>query len=360
MRSAPRTLWKVLGSLVSVCIGLVVGEVALRYYFDVVSYKRTATIDRIQKYLEPRPEIGYVWRPNVDYNEHISLNWADQDAEHAILSTDECGFRNHPGAIAERRAHRPPDVVAVGDSFMEMAARPLYEFFKGRGLSFHDFAMHRMCTPQYNIILDRYALPLHPRFVIYGVFENDFYELPDYQAWRQSGLDWFAYHSGYWCGPAIGESRLLRPKGYLALYQALMPGSYAERRAQSIIDAALKDVCSDVLAANGLCARAGARLLVLLIPGKETLFHGLKRPARCFDQIGRLLNEKGIAVIDLRPVILAHPQPRLLYYRVDGHWNPECIRLVAGVVYDRLVEMGASSRPASAPAATSAGRQPPH
>jgi len=179
-----------------------------------------------------------------------------------------------------------------------------------------------MCTPQYNIILSRYALPLRPRMVIYGVFENDFYELQDYQSWRKSGLDWFTYHSGYWCGPPAGESSLLRPKGYLALYRAILPASFAERRAQGIIDAALKDVCADLLEAGRMCDAAGARLLVLLIPGKETLFRGLKRPGACFDQIKGLLTDRKMDVMDLRPIILAHPQPRLLYYRVEVVSNP--------------------------------------
>jgi len=123
-RTRPRARWRLLSSIVSLGVAVVAGDVFLRYYFDVVTYKRSAAVDRIQKYLEVRPDIGYVWRPNVDRQEGISLNWADQDPEHGILSTDQWGFRNHPDAIADRRLGRPVDVVGVGDSFMEMAARP--------------------------------------------------------------------------------------------------------------------------------------------------------------------------------------------------------------------------------------------
>lgn len=347
MKITRQTVLKLGNALVSLIVALVLGEVFLRYYFNVVTYKRTEAVDRIQKYLEVRPDIGFVWKPNVDHKDQIILSWADQDPEHAVLSTDQWGFRNHPKAIAGIAAGKPVDVVGVGDSFIEMAARPLYEFFEKQGLTYHSFAMHRQCTPQYNLIIERYALPLHPRWVLYGVFENDFYELGDYQAWRQSGLDWFTYHSGYWCGPPIGHDSLLRPKGYMALYQALLPASFVQRKVQGIIDSALRDTCSDLMAADRLCRQANARLIVLLIPGKETLFHGLKEVGRCYDHIGRYLNDRGIAVLDLRPVILSHPKPRSLFYQVDGHWNRDGIRRAADEIYQKMQTNGPATRPAS-------------
>ncbi len=340
-----RVISKTATTTLSLFVALVIGEVFLRYYFNVVTYERTAAVDRIQRHLRPKPDIGFAWEPNVSYDERIVLAWADQDKELAILCTDSWGFRNHPKASADRRAGRPVDVVGVGDSFVEMAARPFYEYFAQRSLRYHSFAMHRQCTPQYNIILSRYALPLKPRFVLYGVFENDFFELADYEAWRASGMDWFTYHSGYWCGPAYTESRFWRPKGYLALYQGILPARYRKRRVQYIVDYALQHTCDDIAKAQKMCAAAEARLLVLLIPGRRTLFHGLEYTVKCYDHIATEMRRRDVAVMDLRPVILSHPEPRSLYYRKDGHWNLRGMRLVASAVYRRLMYMKPSARP---------------
>jgi len=349
-----RVISKIATTTLSVIVALVVGEVFLRYYFNVITYERTAAVDRIQRYLELRPDFGFAWEPNISYDERIVLAWADQDKELAILCTDSWGFRNHPKASADRRAGRPVDVVGVGDSFVEMGARPFYEYFVRRSLRYHSFAMHRQCTPQYNVILARHALPLKPRFVVYGVFENDFFEVADYEAWRASGMDWFAYHSGYWCGPAYTENRFWRPKGYLALYRGLLPASYQERRVQRTVDHALQRTCSDILEAHEMCAAANARMLVLLIPGRETLFHGLKYTIKCYDHIAAEMGGRGVAVMDLRPLILSQPKPRELYYRKDGHWNLKGMQLVASAVHDRLMGM----RPTTRPTATQSGSAP--
>ena len=335
---------KLVTAVVSLGVAVMIGEVALRYYFDVITYRRTEAVDRIQRHLELRSDIGFAWKPNISYDEGIVLAWADQDRELAKLGTDRWGFRNHAEAIEDVRAGRPVVVAGVGDSFMEMAARPFYEFFAKRSQRYHSFAMHRQCTPQYNIILERYVLSLEPRYVLYGVFENDFYELEDYEAWRESGMDYFTYHSGFWCGPPYYRSRLWHPKGYLALYHAVLPHRYNDRRIRRIVDHALERICSDIAAAHRLCVAANAHLLVLLIPGGLTSHSGSTHASQCYDGIAKRMAERGVAVLDLRPVFRDHPHPRQLYYQRDGHWNLQGMQLAARAIDLKLVTLQATSR----------------
>ncbi|MBN1347603.1 MAG: hypothetical protein JXQ73_33250 [Phycisphaerae bacterium] len=355
MSGKRRTLWKLAVSATSLVIALILGEVLLRLYFERVTYRRTAAVDRIQRHLVLQDEIGFLWEPNISHERKIVLSWADQEKEFTTLCTDRWGFRNPPGAKKDRATGLPVNIAGVGDSFVEMAAGPFHEFFARRGQRYHSFAMHRQCTPQYNIILAKYVLPLKPDFVLYGVFENDFFELADFEAWRESGMDYFAYHSGYWCGPPYFRSKLLWPRGYLALANALTPARMEARRLQQTLGHAQERVHSDIIAANRMCQAQGAHLLVLLIPGTQTLFHGLKLAEECYDRLAHELPNDKVDVLDLRPVMRGHSDPRSLYYRKDGHWNTKGIRLAAQAIDRRLVLIRGSSSLDAMPPTTSAG-----
>ena len=136
------------------------------------------------------------------------------------------------------------------------------------------------------------------------------------------------------------------------MYRGLLPASYQERRVQRTVDRALRRTCSDILEAHEMCVATDARMLVLLIPGRETLFHGLKYTIKCYDHIAAEMGGRGVDVMDLRPLILSHPKPRELYYRKDGHWNLKGMQRVASAVYDRLM----NAKPTTRPSARRAGR----
>jgi len=54
--------------------------------------------------------------------------------------------------------------------------------------------------------------------------ENDFFETLDFEAWLNSGEDWFTYHSGYWCGPASDVPVTVR------LFRRYLKGCYSGYR----------------------------------------------------------------------------------------------------------------------------------
>ena len=93
--------------------------------------------------------------------------------------------------------------------------------------------MHRQGPPQYNRILESYAVALKPDMVIYGLYENDFFETLDFEAWLNSGEDWFTYHSGYWCGPASDIPVTVR------LFRRYLKGCYSGYRSKdSVVEGA--------------------------------------------------------------------------------------------------------------------------
>jgi len=128
------------------------------------------------------------------------LQWGDVPA--GALSTDSFGFTNLPQAIALRKAGTPVDIVGVGASYMGGAQGLFHEYFWLKGLFYYNMAHGRFTLPLYNEAIRTAALPLKPRWIVYGLNEVSFHLIDDYEQWRRSGLDWFAFHSGSWCGPA--------------------------------------------------------------------------------------------------------------------------------------------------------------
>ncbi|MBN2307474.1 MAG: hypothetical protein JXR94_00800, partial [Candidatus Hydrogenedentes bacterium] len=212
--------------IVAVLAGGAICEAVLRHRYAHLIYTPRPEVQAVQAYLELDPDLGFTWRPNVRADEQVVFEVADVEFE--PLTTDEHGFNNAPGALAERRAGRSRfDMVGVGDSFMEHACRGFHDAFEAAGLAYYSLAMHRHSPPQYNVALREYALGLEPAWVVYGLFENDFAEAHDYEDWRGTGLDWFAYHSGTWCGPPVGTNRVGRAarrylRGFYSFYRVVV------------------------------------------------------------------------------------------------------------------------------------------
>jgi len=189
----------------------------LRLRYVEPARKFSGQVLEIQKHLQHHPDLGFTWKPDIQVESGIVISV--KDAEFETLSTDRWGFVNPPEAIEARVAGRRVHVAGLGDSFVEHAADVFFEKFREAGLSYYNLAIHRQSSPQYNVILESIALELEPNWVVYGLYENDFAEAVDYENWRRSGLDWFAYHSGIWCGPPLAATSWGRIRDrYLAGY----------------------------------------------------------------------------------------------------------------------------------------------
>lgn len=327
----------------SLILAVVLCEAVLRIRYSDPAYTPRPEVKTIQSHLQVHPELGFTWKPCIKAGEGLVFHVAD--VEYDALSTDEFGFWNPPEAIADRTNGEPVDVVGLGDSFMEHAAYEFRALFAQRGLSYYSMAMHRQCPPQYNEILETYTLPLHPKWVVYGLFENDFEEMEDYERWRASGLDWFAFHSGTWCGPPLSINpierffkRHFRGMGGFARVLRERFGSANETPPPVDVDNQASKTLEYILRARDAAESKGAQFLVVVIPSRELATQGASKAGRVLDKLATQLAPVGVRMLDLRKPFAENIDPFSLYYTQDAHWNRNGIREAGRRILDAIGE----------------------
>ena len=279
-------------------------------------------IGNVQSLLTAHPTLGYLWKSNLSMPVGTAT-WADQVPR--ALTTDATGFFNNPSAISRRLANEHINIIGLGDSFVHDAANTFYEFFDRHSLFYYSMAMHRHSPPQYNIILRDYATPLRPDWIIYALYENDFYEAEDFQAWTESGMDWFAFHSGTWAGRPIGVGAVAR------LTQRHIPGLrqrflMAAERFGFVRGLRVKNgerIATQVMGALGLATEMESNFLLVLIPSKKAVIRGVSDEAPLYaDLLNRIRSRTDLRILDLAPRFrTCCGNPASLYYKIDGHWN---------------------------------------
>ena len=212
-------LYKILLLAIVLFLMLLFLELVFRKMFLDTAYVPSKEIQKTQSLLKLHPRIGYLWKKTIGYDSGTILKWRDQAP--TVLSTDSIGFKNPPEAIQAREEGKQIDIIGLGDSFIHDASGVFYLHFRANNMFYYNMAMHRQSPPQYNIILDDYVKIENPDFVIYGLHETDFKEARDFENWKRSGIDWFTYHSGTWCGPPLNNNRIKR------FFIKNLKGSYA-------------------------------------------------------------------------------------------------------------------------------------
>ena len=183
--------------------------------------------------------------------------------------------------------------------------------------------MHRHSPPQYNRILEQYALALEPRWLLYGISENDYADASDFQAWERSGLGWFEYHSGTWCGPPsslLGWGSLA-PGIYSGWRTAVMHAGRFASRPGPEHTRTVSEIAGYTLGAYRAAEARGIQMLVLLIPSKQTALRETHSPPNVHDDLRPLVRAAGISVLDLNESFRDHADRAALFHRLDGHWN---------------------------------------
>lgn len=315
-------------------------ELVFRHRYGHMLYNPRPEVRAVQQYLTLDPIIGFKWQPNISAERGIRFDINDMTTP--ALSTDTFGVMNSPAAIAQLASGSAIDVVGLGDSFMEMAAPKFHDRFKQSGLAYYSLAIHRQCPIQHSAILDQWGVPLKPRAVVYGIFENDFQESADFENWKASGLDWFAYHSGTWCGPPIGDSKFARlmrtyTRGWFTFARVLEeklngPPSSARVVTQHEIGLAVAPIAEAAENAR----EAGARFVLVAIPSKETTKGDVTAESKAYDTLLAALLPSNIEIVDLRKPFHEHPDPASLYYVKDGHWNDNGIAFAADIILKHL------------------------
>jgi hypothetical protein len=322
-------------ALFAVALGLAAAELIGRLRFTDTPYVPGPQIERIQALLAPHPEVGFLWKPGVTHEQGFEIAW--RDSEPYVLSTDSWGFLNAPEVVARVAGGEAPDVVGLGDSFLQVATYSFQERFHDDGLFYYSFAMHRHGPPQYNRILGGYAIDLRPKWVLYGISENDFVDTFDFERWEGSDLDWFTFHSGTWCGPpSSGRSGLDRLRRLMPGTWALWRGLRARLWPDPLLRATPDEIHRYVLQARATAEDAGARFMVLLIPEKQTAIRGPTADAARHEALTELLRESGVEIVDLRAPFASVPDPGALFYRRDSHWNRTGQALAAERILDAI------------------------
>lgn len=345
-RSLKKTLANALLFTASCVVVLVLGEFVLRLRYSEPSRTPTPEVVAIQRHLQLHPRIGFTWNTNVAQDQDIVIEVAG--AESQPLSTGEFGFLNHPAAIESVKAGEAVDIVGLGDSFMEHASHNFHEFFKSNGLAYYGMAVHRQAPPHYNVILEDHALPLRPKWILYGLFENDFMETADFDRWRVSGLNWFTFHSGTWCGPPVAVSALARFKdrhlrGFGGLYHVLHARLRGERMTLTgPTRAEIERVLQEIRRANDLATASGAAFVLVLIPSRATALAGSSPESEAYDALLNELDGAPLTLIDLRAPFIEHETPASLYYEIDAHWNRAGMDLAANTILDAIGRNSAS------------------
>lgn len=326
-----------LGTILLVGLG---AEPLLRLRYAEPLRETPPGVLQVQPYLRNDPVFGFTWKPNISAEQGVVFDIAD--VEFRPLSTDGRGIINPPEAIAARARGEGVDVVGLGDSFMEMAAYDFRERFARRGLQYYSLAIHRQAPPQYAELFSTYAGDLHPRLAVVGVFENDFAETDDFDRWKASGLDWFTFHSGTWCGrpvPVNAAERFVQRhfRGYRGLGHVIHsrlrgdrmtvtgPTVYERRR-----------VRDELLRLADIAEAKNVKLLVAFIPSRASSVDGLTTEGAAYEDLIVALEAHGVATLDLRGPFAEHAPPDALYYAVDAHWNDSGIDFAGERVVQRV------------------------
>jgi len=336
-RRLVRPLTNIAVLLITTLTVIAIGEALFRYRFDSGGYHPPEAVLQIQKHLVTHPDYGFAWRPNVDESAQIIFNVAD--VEFLPLSTDAQGFINHPKATTNRNI----DILGLGDSFVEHAAHTWFKLAKDRDLNYYSLALHRTAPPQYAEVFKAHGKTLNPKWIVIGLFENDFVETSDFYQWKATDLDWFEYHSGIWCGPPVDNSFAGKLReGAFQGWNAAIKNTRANLRGQRMsITGPTQDEIAEVIAAlrkifNDASA-IQAHTLLVLIPSKPTATNAPTKESKAYDMVVEALPENdAIDVLDLRPIFRDHPNPSSLYYEVDGHWNQIGMELAGKMMLNHI------------------------
>lgn len=332
-------------------------------------YQDTLTID---------DELGWRQLPNLDRR---------AEGEHGQVEgwrvcTDAWGFNNQ-----NFDPDGQYDVAVAGDSFVAEAWPQL--MIDRHGVSAATFGVPGYSPGQYAIVIRRYALKLHPRAVLFCIYQNDAIDCAVFEEWKASGLDWFTFKGGLWFGaPDPHPGRLLAKR--LALRASMIyamadflkfqvsqraaglmaqPVEYRKEGLDLTFDRAVyRDLANvgDPRVARGIeltgaalaraktdCDAAGAELIALIFPSKEYVYEARLReaaPAEDADAIGHLAafhraiatqcEAVGVPYYDLTETLreASAEHGEQLYRPIDIHWNEAGSETTAAWASAMLVE----------------------
>jgi hypothetical protein len=273
------------------------------------------------------------------------------------VSYDDRGFRNPT-------TPRQPDVSVVGDSFVINPFVSAHELLtavlaRSLGATVDNLGQVGYGPQQELAVVRRYALPMHPRVVVWIFFEGN--DLADIGAYRVFAADFEAARAARHDFGARSFTRNAaeqlmylvgnpRPSAVPRSARWTTPGQnerlyflYAAGPLSEADQAALRDLESILAKAATLSNEAGAHFVLAFAPDK---FRACRRsltfephaeaaqwtlsdlPERMAAMAARLPGE--VTYLDLTPTLASRCDAgELPYFREDSHWNTDGNRIVA-------------------------------
>lgn len=305
------------------------------------AYKPDSQVQLFQQNMKTHPRMGFLFRENLGNTKPLKVKWADQ-AESELM-TDEMGFVNSKYALEARRAGKPIEIIGVGSSFMQGAAGNLHDFFWAKGAFYYNMATPRQTLPQFTMAVKEFAIREKPKWILYDLNETSIELMQDYENWLQSGMDWFTYHSGTWCGPPKRPCLpyLERFPKLEALYHGVRKRIYPENRIpQASDDENIHKALKCIVEARDAAQAHGIHFMVVAIPSKQTSIYGKSARWKNIDALLPQLEKAGVRVLSLLDSFSKEEDPRALYYEVDGHWNGYGILKASMLISQSLAEAG--------------------
>jgi len=355
-------LQKIVAILFGVLVALLIAEITLRSAPQLmpaaaqIRHRAESSDVKVDSEVWIADEyLGYKLPPGID-----TLFEAFPEKPYRVRTTslgyDDIGFRS-----AERNGK--PVLALLGDSFTLAEGVSFEESWpvllaERTGWNVLNFALNGYGPPQEARMLERYALPLGPRVVLWMFCPNDFGNAYDFHRALEQGEGAIAYRGRRNASITDVVWNALRDHSYVIdslsfISKALRHGSTVTvdtgavnfsvqwdywKPQLSLDDERIRQgwewTRRDLLQARDAVRRAQAELVVVLVPFREQVYWDLLRgkvpdwdetdPNGPGDLIRHFCQENDIRVLDLAPAFRERARRgRQLYFSGDGHWNPE-------------------------------------
>jgi hypothetical protein len=345
------------------------------------------TADSIASGTVSDPELIHVRRSHLrlkgnarggQYAHQYQIPPSDMGLYQWDVKYDRNGFRNE---VDLKRA----DVAVIGDSFVEGLTVLNSELSSSllaawRGEVVANLGQGGYGPLQEMIVLRRYALPLHPRTVVWMFYEgNDLQDVVDYHRVKQIQQDfWDAFYLRSFTRNSVHQVKSLwlppaRPLGITrsAFFQTsdgreitIYFGTPTETLSEQNMSA-LGETVSTLASAYRLCVTERVRFIFVFVPTKFRVLRGYCKfpqqsecrtwgvndlPARLQQAAASISPD--IGYVDLTPNLVdTVRRGELPYYPDDPHWSPVGHKIVAETINEYLSKTAAGStiRSAQAP-----------
>jgi hypothetical protein len=373
--------------LTTASLGIVVATCEVAALIGLIDYRRVFQTTSFQPLSHPTnrldPELLHITRGHTrvrlreqtpgDIVVTRCLGWTTTSGPEYEIIYDRNGFRN-------TRDRDDVDIAVIGDSFLEVGKdSELLPAFLERLLQVPvaNLGQSHYGPQQELAVLRRFAVPLRPKAVVWAFFEdNDLKDVHRYNRNRQKWAEILRAHQSLWmrsftrnallamqklvvrCDPMpIGRSGRLQTAG--GETRMHFWGHSPQPLSRRDLDA-LEQVRLVFQEAYALSREHRFHLLVLFVPGKFRVYHGLIRcepDSECQDwvindlpeRLGRMLTEVSPAIgyLDLTTTLTAEARKGVLVYPLDDtHWSPEGTRVAATAVSETLARTGVPESPA--------------